>query len=183
MKRDLLIGSVLAALAMFVWGFLFWTTPLGKAAMTPGADPDRVQRALDELFPTDGVYFVPDLSEGESQERWLERHRRGPLGMVIVRKAGADPMDPLLFFNGFLHQLITCVLIAWLLGKAAPALPGWGAKAGFVTLAGFAATFWAHAGDPIWFYQPWKFHLLAMLYDLVAWALAGAILARFARTE
>ncbi len=179
----MLVGSVLSALAMFVWGFLFWTSPLGKATMSHGVDPGSVQDALLELFPADGAYFVPDVLEGEAEAKWVERHRQGPLALVFIHRAGADPMEPMTFVNGFLHMLITCVLIAWLLGKAAAALPSYGARAGFVVLAGFAATFWAHAGDPIWFYNPWKYHLLAMVYDFVAWSLAGLILARFVRSE
>jgi hypothetical protein len=184
MKSRLLIGALLAALAQFVWGFLFWTTPIGMASMAHAPDPERAQRALAELFPADGAYFVPDLEEGAgARERWTERHLRGPLGMVFVHRAGADPMAPMVFVNGYLHMLITCVLIGWLLARAGAALPTWGAQVGFVALAGFAAAFWGHAGDPIWFYQPWRYHLVAMVYDLVAWALAGAILARFARAR
>lgn len=183
MRKGMLLGSLLAAVAMFVWGFVFWTTPLGKAAMSHGVDADRAQEALRGLFPEDGAYFVPDMAEGESQESWLERHRRGPLAMVFVHRAGANPMEPMTFVNGFLHMLITCVLIAWLLGKALPALPTYGARLGFVLLAGFAAAFWGHAADPIWFYNPWRFHLLAMVYDLGAWGLAGLILARFVRAD
>jgi hypothetical protein len=185
MRSRILAGALLAALGQFVWGFVFWTTPLGLATMSHGADPDRTQAALDELFPADGAYFVPDLLGGDgdsdaAKQRWIERHRRGPLGMVFIHRRGADPMQPLTFVNGFLHMLITCVLIGWLLARAAPALAGWGARVGFVALAGFAATFWTHAGMPIWFFQPWRYHLLTMLYDLVAWIVAGTILARFA---
>ena len=27
---------------------------------------------------------------------------------------------------------------------------------------GYMTTFWGHAGDPIWFYNPWRYHLFAM---------------------
>ncbi|MCB1007661.1 MAG: hypothetical protein KDB94_02080 [Acidobacteria bacterium] len=183
MRRGMILGSLLAAIAMFVWGFVFWTTPLGRSTMSHGIDNDRAQESLREIFPEDGVYFVPDVVEGEAQETWIERHRRGPLATVFYRRAGADPMEPIVFLNGFLHMLITCVVIAWLLGKALPALPTYGARLGFVLLAGFAATFWGHAGDPIWFYNPWKYHLMAMTYDLGAWGLAGLVLARFVRAD
>jgi hypothetical protein len=183
MRKGMLVGSLLSAVAMFAWGFLFWTTPLGKATLAHGVDSERAQEALGQLFPADGAYFVPDRSEGESQESWIGQHRRGPLALVFIHRAGADPMQPIVFVNGFLHMLITCVVIAWLLGKAVPALPSYGARVGFVLLAGFAATFWGHAGDPIWFFNPWKYHLMAMFYDLVAWGLAGLILARFVRPE
>lgn len=181
MRQGALAGSLLAAIAMFLWGFAFWTSPLGKLAMAQGPDPERAQAALAELFPADGAYFVPEPPEEEASATWIERHRRGPLALVFVRHAGADPMSPLTFLNGFLHLLITCVLIAWLLGKVATALPSYGARAGFVVLAGFAAAFWGHAGDPVWFYNPWRYHLLAMAYDVVAWSLAGLLLARFVR--
>ena len=183
MRKSLLLGSLLAALAMFAWGTVFWMTPLGEATVARTLDPGRAHDTLRDLFPADGAYFFPDFPEGSSQEDWAERHRRGPLGLVLIRHAGAQPMGPMTFVNGFLHMRITCVLIAWLLGRAAPALGSYQARVGFVLLAGFAATFWGQAGDSIWFYGPWRYHLMGMLYDLVAWTLAGIVLARFARAE
>lgn len=180
MHQRTLLGSLLAAIAMFVWGFLFWGLPIVQP-IDSGLDGEKAQAALSGLLSRDGVYVFPEPPGQEMTEAWSALHRRGPLGMIFYRAAGAEPMAPTVFLLGFAHNLITCLLIALLLGKASSALAAYGSRVGFVALAGLAATIWGHAGDPIWLYHPWRFHLLAMAYDLVAWLLVGAILARFVR--
>lgn len=184
MNKGTWLGSLLAALAVFVWGFLFW----GLGVINPfdtGLDSVKAQEALKSLVPGDGVYLVPEMSGSSPQEveSWVGLRRQGPLATVIVRQAGAEPVNPVEFALGFLHNFVTALLLALLLGKALSALPTYGSRVGFILLAGAAATFWSHVSDPIWMAHPWRFHLMSMAYDLVAWAIMGAILARFVKSK
>ena len=181
MRKGLLLGSLLAAVALFVWGFLFWGMPIVQP-IDSGVDGAKAQAALKELLTHDGVYVVPEPPGQEMTEGWKAMHRQGPIATIFYRTRGMEPMAPTVFVLGFVHNLVTCLLIGLLLGKAIPALPSYGARVGFVVLAGVAATVWGHAGDPIWMAHPWRFHLLAMGYDFVAWTLAGAILGKFVRS-
>lgn len=179
MGKGFWLGIVLAAVVLFVWGFLFW----GIAPVNPidtGLDAAKAQEMLRQLVPKDGVYVVPEMPH-ETTEAWTTQHRQGPLAMIFVRTTGGEPMAPMTFVLGFVHNVLTAFLIALLLSKAAGVLPTYGSRLGFVLLAGVAATIWAHAGDPIWLNHPWRFHLLSMFYDVVAWSLAGAVLARYVK--
>src|SRR5690606_38532633 len=42
---------------------------------------------------------------------------------------------------------------------------------------------WAHLGEPIWWHQPWSRPLLTGAHDVIGFALAGLVLARFVRPE
>ncbi|HEX4954218.1 MAG TPA: hypothetical protein VF017_12580 [Thermoanaerobaculia bacterium] len=182
MSLRTVLVCLLAALAMFLWGFVFWTLPHPLEAFSTGLDNEKVQTALRDLIPADGAYAVPEFSEGSSMDSWMAQHRQGPIATLLVRKGGAEPGAPTVFLFGYLHMFATCLLIAWLLGKCGASLATFGAKVGLVAMAGFAGSFWIHVSAPIWMLQPWHYHLASVFYDVVAWVLAGLILAKWGRT-
>ena len=88
-------------------------------------------------------------------------------------------MSPKVLLLGFIHQLITVLLLAALLSMALPALPRYLSRVVFITLAGIVAAFFINLGDPIWWHHPWPLHLVAALHNVVAWFLAALLLAIF----
>lgn len=172
----LLIGSFLAAVAMFVWGFLFYVvSPAMDSAIKTVADDAAAQAVLRQHFPETGTYFVPSPDLPEAQLTPL--HESGPLAMVTVRQQGAPPMDPMVLVYGFIHQWTVCVLLAVLLLKAAPGLAGYGARAGFLALAGFTAALFIDYGTTIWWYADRGFALTNLVHNTGAWTVAGLVLA------
>jgi hypothetical protein len=103
--------------------------------------------------------------------------------MITFRREGTDPMAPSVFLLGFLHMLASAFLLALALRTAAPALRAYGARVAFVALVGLFVGVWAHLGEPIWWHQPWGFHVLAAAHDVIGLGLAGLVLARFVRPE
>src|SRR5690606_3979537 len=60
--KNQLIGVVLATIAMFFWGFLYWgatTIPYGPLKASNG--DEAAQQALLEHFPTTGMYMIPGM--------------------------------------------------------------------------------------------------------------------------
>ena len=54
------IAILVAAIAVFFWGFAYWgATKIPYQAWTPAADDAAAQQALREHFPANGVYGVP----------------------------------------------------------------------------------------------------------------------------
>ena len=178
MKRTL-TGILIATVALFAWGAAFWMNPLAMRAFEHVVDNDAAGQALLDHFPATGTYYVP--SEMENQEAWSALHERGPLAMVHIRTAGAPVMAPGMFVRGFLHELVVVALIALLLRMAAPALRTYGARVGFVLLAGAAAALFNHLSFLIWWYHPAPFHWVTGLYDVTGWLVAGLVLAAFVR--
>lgn len=101
--------------------------------------------------------------------------------MVAFRPDGADPQAPAKLLAGFLHMLAAAALLGLLLRRAGSA--GYGARFGTAVVFGLAASLFAHLGQPIWFDLPWGYYLSIALYDLVAWLIAGAVLAYFVQPE
>jgi hypothetical protein len=177
MKR-LVLGSLLAAFVVFIWGFLYWNVlPFRNAVTLPV--PDETAQALGAL-PESGTYQYPDQRGSESVEAFTAKLGQGPVALVLFHKEGAAA-SPAMFINGFLHMLITALLIGLLLQKTG--LATFGARFGLVFLAGLAAAVFANLGEPIWYFQPWGWHLLQFGYDLTVWLLIGLVMAKFVQPD
>ncbi|CAN5336509.1 hypothetical protein BH24PSE2_BH24PSE2_24470 [soil metagenome] len=173
------IGAVLAAIAMFIWGFMFWgVSPLPYSVLERVADDAETQAALLDHFPASGAYLIPGNMSEEAV--YTELHEAGPVAFVQFSREGRPVMAPSVFLYGFLHMLVTAFLIGWLLRMAAPGLHGYLQRLGFVTIAGLAASFFAHVGAIVWWGLPAGWILLTAVYDLTAWIVAGFVLAGFA---
>lgn len=178
--RGLVTGSFLAAVATFIFGALFWTSPLPYGAVHE-VGSDRIAEALlERIFPDTGLYMVPSPSlSATDPERYAQLHREGPVVMANVVHAAGEPMAAGTFAIGFLHQFVGCLLIGMLLLQVSPALPSLGARAAFVALVGFTAAYWANLGAVVWWHSPIGWEFWKLVHDVVVWIIAGLVLARF----
>ncbi len=178
--KQLFAGSLLAAVAIFIFGAVYWSSPVINAGARDIADDEAVQRVLKETFPETGIYWVPGMDlYAQDADRYIALHQAGPVAMInIIHNPGA-PMAPGTFIAGFLHEWVVCFLIGLLLARVSPALPSYGSRVGFVTLAGFVMALFVDIGAVIWWQMPLALQLADGLYNVVAWLLAGLVLARF----
>jgi hypothetical protein len=176
----LLAGSFLAAVAMFLFGALFWTAPLPYGVVKSVGSERLAAIALKQVFPETGLYMVPSPQLAtEDPERFDELHRAGPTVMANVVHDPGAPMRGSTFVAGFVHQWLSCLLLGMLLLIAAPALEGFVVRAGFIALAGFTAAFFIDIGQAIWWRMPLAWQLYQLTHDTLAWVIAGLVLARF----
>jgi len=182
--RISLIGILFATVAMFVWGAVFWMSPLGSLAVSSmDADVSLGQAMLDNLKES-GVYFVPDAGRMSSDpESFTELHEKGPLAIVIFSREGGTPMQPAVLIKGFLHMLVSISLVSLLLWRVRHALGSYRCRFGFVLLLGVTMGFYSRMGDAVWFLHPVGWGLTQWIYTVTAWAIAGAILARFVGSD
>lgn len=181
MWKRYLSGSLLGAVGLFVGGMVFWTVlPLSFSVMHAVPKPKAVVKTLQTHLPKSGVYLYPMPSEreGKDAERlFLARHKAGPLVMMFYRKEGLDPMQPSVFVLGILQQLVSALLVGLLLWMALPRLTSFEKRYGFVVLLGIFASVWVDLSAPIWFHQPWDYHLFNALSRVGSWMLAAIPLA------
>jgi hypothetical protein len=180
----ILIATVLAAVVLFGWGFLFWVVlPFGMAAMED--EPfggEAMVAGISKVLGDTGVYFLPfprdpNVATQEEKDRFEERHRAGPLVRVFYNRTGAEPGAPRLFISGFAHNLGIALLMAIILAFAAPALPTYLQRLGLVFLVGAVAAIWLGLNEAIWFYHPWKYELYQAGYVVVGGLLMGLVMA------
>jgi hypothetical protein len=175
----LLIGALLAAVVMFVWGFFFWTVlPQKFSVMRPLPDGDEVAATLKKGLPESRVYLWPfgDCSETSEMEELARRHEEGPLVQITYRKDGVKMMNPAVFAAGFGHFFLSALLAAVLLQFALPNLPSYFCRVSFVALLGLFAALFIDLSTPIWFHHPVGFPLYNFAYHATSWLLAGLAL-------
>ena len=180
MKR-LILGVLLASVVWFVYAAAYWMNPLATAIFKMPTDDGSFAAMLGEHLGESGVYVVPsDMSDVDA---FTERHRQGPLATVFFHREGAEPMSPGMFIGGFLHMLVSVILLALLLRRVLPAAPTYGGRLGFFLVGGLAAAVISNLGRPIWMIQTWDYHIFNAIYDFTSWVLVGAILAKFITPE
>lgn len=174
MKR-ILLAALAAALAMNAWGFVFWVLlPSGPWALEAAAEEPALAEALLTYLPATGTYFTPS-----HELAWEEMQRRqeiGPVATIHFRRDGIQAASPWTFVAGFVHLFLLCLAVAGLLRAVGSALPRFGGRVLFVWTVGLIGTLFVGLSYPIWWHQPWQFHLTVALYSAGAWLLAGLVL-------
>jgi len=177
MLRHPLIRVLLAALASYLWGMVFWGfNPLPYTTWKHAVDDEAAGAAIAKHFPETGTYYFPGMYLEEEERTRL--HERGPVGFVhVTAHEGRPIMDPSIMVLGFVLTLGVAAVLAWLLRQAAPALPSYGRRVGFIAVAGFAASLAIHIGDHVWWLIAIEWKLYQAFYETVSWTLMGAVLA------
>lgn len=173
-----LIASCVAAVVLFVWGFVFWMfTPAPRAMMKPVADENRLVYELQQSLPESGCYSVPNCAnatDDQGKKAAEERMKNGPMVLVFYRK---EPPGPIMMLYGYAHMAASALLAALLLNLALPGLQSFAARWLFVTLLGTFASVWITLSQSIWMMHPWEYSLLYAGFQVVGWVLAGLVLA------
>jgi hypothetical protein len=173
------LGVILASVALFLWGFLYWgLSHFPYQAWKRSSDDEAAQKALLELFPEDGTYYVPGRKHDAAT---LERlFRQGPLVFVhMLRRDGRPPLDPGIMIRGFALNVVVAALVALLLWQARGGLPDYLSRLLHASLAGVIASLMIDCGDAIWWEVSWVWKLRQAIYNCVAFVIGGAILAYF----
>ncbi len=171
-----ILGVVLAAVAAFLWGYVFWTvSSYPKTVLKTLPNQDTLVPALQDAIPEDGAYLIP---AAELTEDAMEKQKQGPLAMILFHKGGAPPMDKTML-NGFLHMLGSAFLLAIVVATASRR-----SFLGRFVLVLWIALFlsiWTQMSNNIWWHFPIKYACLQMTYHLSAVAIMGLVLAFFIR--
>ena len=166
--RSLSLGSLAAAVVMFVLGFIFFGLlfPMMLSPLAPDAAA-AVQASLGANLPASGSYAVP-----MDEAAWMA----GPSAMVNFTAAGAVPTMPVAMIEGFVHMALSALII----GLGLRAVGGDVARRSRVALwFGLAAAFFMHAGDPIWYGYGWRMPLFEAVADGIMFGAGGLVLARW----
>lgn len=172
----LIVGSLVAALAMFAVAFLFYATPLSEIAFTR-ADPGviaRVQAAVGEL-PMSGTYAVPDPTAPDMAARYAA----GPVATIKLHKGGFPAFDPLVLLAGYAQMAATIFVFGLALWAIRARVPRFAERAAVVGWAALGATAFNLLGDPIWYRHDWGNALYVFTANAIVLTVGGLMLARW----
>ncbi len=179
------LAGLIGAVGLMVWSYVSWMTiPWHQPGMLP--QQERVADALRDSGTESGIYWMPNMehdpnaSEEEqaaAMEAWQEAYRQGPIGVVVYRAEGTEPMPTMAFVIGFVLDFLVATGAAIMLTMAASALPTFANRLLFVMLLGLFAAIGSHLMNWNWMNFPLRYSLEMVADSLVASLLLGVVLA------
>lgn len=183
MKKTLLAG-VVGGFILFVWGVISWMVlPIHDATLQPIAEEDSVVTVLEGTLKDQGVYWFPAMPEGGDADAYMEKYRRGPIGMIMYNPEGGDPMMVSQMITGLILNIISAFLVAWLLSRSTAISGGFLEKVTYCGMLGIFAAVSTYFIGWNWMNIPLGY-TSAMAVDLVVgWLLAGLGIAAVMKTS
>lgn len=153
--------------------------PIGQMGMQELPHSTSVTYALDLALEDPGLYVFPWMDPEQEMSKkaladWEEAYRDGPVGFILYRPHGGEPMSARKFVLQFATDIVAGLLVAVLLSFTALSFAG---RLLFVTAVG--AFSWITSSIPWWNWYgfPQDFVVGAGIYMIVGWFLAGLVLA------
>ncbi|MGF1550179.1 MAG: hypothetical protein ACFBQW_06560 [Sphingomonadaceae bacterium] len=172
-----LLGSVVAAVAMMILGFIFWATPLADIAQKHVDDPAaaEVQQSLAANLPETGSYVVPSA---KTQAQTV-MYGQGPISLIHYQSDGYPTQDLGSLIGGLILNFVVALLIGAGLIGIDRRVPDFGSRARLVVLIVLGAAGYMSLGQPIWMHFGWAHFIYAFIANTIILAAGGLIIARW----
>ena len=159
---------IVSAVILLAWGFVSWMIlPWHQMVANEFTDETEVAETIRANAPKAGVYYLPFAHED---------HKAGETAAFVnALPQGYDPGMIKQLVIQFIGNLISALIIICLLSQTA-GLGYWG-RVGFVALIGVAIGFTSHFPYWNWFGFPAPYVIVTVIDSLIAWLLAGLVIA------
>lgn len=178
MKKHVL-APALAALATFIFGFIYWGLPPHLAYKGLGSVPDVSETALavGKLFPATGAYLLPSPLDGDEKANALAA--RGPMVEVHLIKEPFTSADMgKCMALGFLHMFVIALLLSFILCGLDKSFVRWTCRVKFCAAIGLLVAT-CGLGDAIWWHHALGWTIARSTYDFLVFVVIGLVLAKF----
>lgn len=184
----IILGAFLAAIAVFAWEALSWTT-LGWHEN--GFRSFRNEETMSEVIKANvtsghGIYMLPSMGDAPKlataeekkafEEKQIQAMEDGPYVYAIIRPGKAEISMGKNMILSFVRNLICAFLIAALLSQTALFYP---ARIAFVAAAGLFAGLTCDLPMWIWMESPGRDTIVNIADHLIMWIIGGAVLGIF----
>ncbi len=189
MAMRVVSAAALSAIAMFVWGFVFWGPVLNMSAKLMAPLPAAAERdLLPPLRATqtpDGMYIYPgpmaESGDEAAEAEWRKKLAEGPRFHLAYHRSGTSPMDPAMMVKGFVLGFVVAVLGAAVLAMGGNALSSYSSRVALLTLVSLIAAIWTNVGNVIWWFHTPRYAAGQVAYTLGAGVLMALITAAIVR--
>jgi hypothetical protein len=174
-----LIGGVVAGVALYLIGFIFWGTPLSQLAFKRLEQPQSaaLQQALAETLTMSGTgtYSIPATGTATGDMAFA----RGPVATVHFNTSGFPVVDGGALGSGFILAIVTGLIIALAMGAVGSRITDFASRARIAVLFALAATLYIEIGQPIFNHFGQGYWIYLFISDFVGLSVAGLIIARW----
>lgn len=189
MTKRVVLAAVLAGLAMWVAdAAMHVATPLGSAGVQSLTNEQAVLETMRGAIPQPGFYYFPGMqnmrnpSEAEQQD-WQRRLEQGPHGILVYHPAGGEAMSPRQLGMELASDIGIALILSWVVAFAGPTVGSFWRRVGLVTMLGalpWMATDFSHFN---WYGFPAEYTLAQLGMYLIAFFVAGLVIAGVFRRQ
>ncbi|MBI2683395.1 MAG: hypothetical protein HYX26_09320 [Acidobacteriales bacterium] len=193
MAKKIVIGGVLAALAMFLWSSVAHVAlPIGMMGLSTTPNEDAVLAAFKANLNEGGLYMLPAhgmlaAKSGADQEKfvaeWKRKYEGGAYAMVMYHPSGAKELEPRQLVVEFLGDVFAGTIIAFGVWAAAGRITGFSGRVLTATLLGMTPWFVVDVSQWNWYGYPTAYITGEALDQWIGALLAGVVLAWWFRKE
>jgi hypothetical protein len=173
------IGGLVAGIILFVFGYIFWATPLGEIPFTKAGDAQNaaVQTALAQNLTQTGTgtYIIP----AHQSAGGAVLYAKGPIATVDFNTAGFSPDDMSMLLPGFVMAVVAGLLMAFGLAAVGGGGRSFANMARLVVLYSLGFTVWEFLATPIFMHFGWGYWIYAFIAESVSLIVAGLVVARW----
>ncbi|HYM19929.1 MAG TPA: hypothetical protein VEW28_02880 [Candidatus Kapabacteria bacterium] len=179
MKR-ILLASVLGAITMFIWGFISWAVlPWHTSSIHTFSNEDAIVAAIKAGNNPSGAYMIPGFAMGH--DAMVAKTEAGPVAHIFYKAEGMKAMDPMFFVKALILDILAMLVAVSLLSKISWSLASYGNRVRFMMMIGLIIAIATRLGDIVYFSYPMEFSLPMAVDEVIAWTLAGLVVAKFTK--
>ena len=186
MKKRILLAGILGGIAMFIWtSIAHMALPLGEAGIGEIPNQPAVLGAMQtNIGQQPGLYLFPGFGLGpnptrqqrsEAMKHMGERLASNPSGILMYHPPGRAVMMSRLLGIEFATELLESILVVFLLAQTG--LVSFGARVGFVTVAGILAAIATNVSYWNWYGFPSVYTASYMFIQIVGFICVGIVAA------
>jgi len=178
----ILLATVAGAVVIYVWLFSAWMVlGLHDESLQSLPAPADVTSALKSKDLSTGAYHVPawpdDVDDAEAaMEKFTEQHEAGPIYTLYYHKEGKPVLGARTFIGAVILDLLSAAIVAIALWCAAPRLPIYFCRVGFVAMLGVFVALMGHVSYLVWMSFPVDYTIAMCIDQVVGWLLAGLVM-------
>lgn len=178
MGKQLVLGSVLGAIVLFIWSMIAWEMiPWPGTPLRAFANEDAVTQAIVANAPASGNYLLPNPDmkglTADQQQKAMDKMAQGPIVFAAVRREPFTSMAKPLVIQ-FLTQLVVALIACFLLLQTSGL--AFKCRVLFLTLIGLLIFVGGHVDEWNW----WSFSNAYMLMQfgalVIGWFLASLVM-------
>lgn len=170
-------NGILGGIILFIWGFISWNLiPWHASTFNQFQSDVAVSQAIQANAPASGMYLLPVISNANGEPAAMQNQ---PMVFASIQLEGMPTSMTMQMMIALLAQIIAATCVAWLLSKTNKLT--YVGRVSFVVVVALVATLIRDV--PAWNWFAFNAHYtLVMVADvLMAWLLAGLVLARTAK--
>jgi hypothetical protein len=189
MTKQLVLGSVLGAIVLFVWSAIAWMViPWPGEPLRSFTNEDAVAQAISANAPRSGNYLLPNepkRTPGMTDEQYkatgqaaMDRMTRGPMIFAAVRLEPSKSFGAALVIQFFTQLVLALLATLLLLQTSGLSRAG---RIAFVAAIGVIIFVGGHIDEWNWFSFSNAYMLMEFGAIVIGWVLAALVISTFVR--